>query len=270
MQVCPRCGKLNSPEVESCTHCWQPLTAAASSQSPAPQQPADPRASWRPPVMAAMQPEPQTPFGAGSLAQPPQQQIVFQLIPCLVCGTPVRIRSNRGASCPRCRVPVGSVADPNDITCSTALPFTGKPVELQPTTVESVLEGETWRFPAKWNWGAAILSVPWCIRHKCWGWTFFCILNTLLWIAIELLYLIPIHGDMDSAGTALAVLSVLFWIIKTFALGSSGGGIAARSGLYTDDREKLRNSDMWASRAAIVGGIPLALIIAQILWLVSR
>jgi len=249
MVVCPRCGKLNDTSALCCTQCSQPLQIASAPLIP-------------PPVQALPVPSPNTMRSparksSGSAAHP------LQTHQCLVCGWTIQTHA-RAPICPRCRIPIGSVANPNDITSSGILLYAGKPVALTPLTESDIFSPVALPVPLTWNLGAAFCTIPWTIVHKRWGWATLCTANLALWLVLL------VDGDGDFAHSTDGVINVLtilcasFWLYKTLYFALSGHIIARSSGRYVDLDALQKAQRKWTLRAGVPCGVAIFIMILKL------
>jgi len=199
---------------------------------------------------------------------------------CLVCGLmlPPTRAHKVGVVCPRCKVPLGDVMDPNDVTCSTVLPFAYRAVPigaanpLQPA-IEPIVSRR-----ASWNWGAAICSTFWAFRHRRRLLGSACLVNLLFWTIVALG--IPLDGggaqadpnsvSADSTAAAVVLLLMMcsagFWFCKTIYLGLCGNWLAIQYGHYKDDSSMRESRRKWNVRGGTIGGLFLVLLFCEIIW----
>jgi hypothetical protein len=222
--------------------------------------------------MTAVRPQPpimQTAAGATSAAKP--AAVAEEPISagyCLVCGLMLPPPVARQA-CPRCTVPRGGIMDPNDVTSSNVLHYSGY---APPITAVHPLQYTSQRSrhgESAWNWGAAICSTWWAFRHRCWIWAFTCLLNLLLWVFVVVL--IPSNSIGDSIMQELILLcSISFWLYKTIYLGSNGNRLAMKNGCYEDEARMRASLHKWNVRGGLIGGLFLAFLFCEVLWNIFR
>ena len=282
MILCPRCGKLNDAAAANCIDCQQILGAGAPPSAPTGNNAPTNAAASLPPFRPVLPYHPQAPFGNGALASGAIPYAMLQpTLRCLTCGwtpDPMSTRPIRSSACPQCKVPFGSVANPNDITCSSAIPYTGSPVRLQLVSPWPVSAAPSQS--ASWNWGAAILTIPWALRKRQgapegrrWALACACTLNLLIWIVIGFSLPAPSGAATNPAATTGAVEdiftagimvgSILFWFIKTIYLGTTAN---APTGAIGWDHDALLAEERWSLRWAWIGAAGLLFTSALLLW----
>ncbi len=149
MIVCPNCRYTNQDTATYCSGCGTVLprlnSVPSNLQAPTVPTPAGYQSPFVPPMI------PQRAFGgtrAGFIAENQAQIPVVQPAPpvyCLVCGNLLSATNTRRA-CPKCRVPRGGIVDPNDVTCSRALVYSGHATPIRavyPFQSRSSRSGET-------------------------------------------------------------------------------------------------------------------------------
>lgn len=297
MIVCPRCGKLNQPAAARCEGCGQALSTpvtlpteamgGAAVPSPGPfGRPSAPLSGPPPvpqPAVADANRFAQPVFGLGSLANSTgaaASQLPQPSAYCFLCGQLI-LPTAAIRPCPRCQAPLGYVADPNDFTCSTVTPYTGKPIPL--TTVNPLLvltgtESQDYAYNVPgWNWGAALCSTLWTLRHRCWGWAAACLANLLFWAVIAVLLPGAVSDSQSISNPDAGVQTVVnliipiaaaFWLYKTIYLGVHGNTLALKYGRYSGEAQMLSAQIKWNKIGGIVGGLANALVLVEFIWLV--
>ena len=173
---------------------------------------------------------------------------------------------------------MGTLANPNDPTSTTFLPLSllnapGNSADPSLALPLPTLSGRSDADDptAGWNWGAALLSTFWAIRHRLWGMAVPAAINFLLWLllfgaGIDTIYH-PIHltTPPDDSGMAVFLFllgaSLLFWFGKTLYLGLRGNALAWRSGLYSSPDQMRSVQRLWAGWGVGVSFLVVALFV---------
>ena len=223
--VCPNCNQPNEPYAQVCLRCGRALVNAYPA-----------------------------PMMAGGYAPPGYQPAPPPINYCRVCGMTYGPR----AACPRCAVPTGTVANPNDATCTTYLhvgyPYPASSVNDSESVVNALDPN------AGWNWGAAVFTVLWAIAHRVW-WVIGAFVGIL---ALPVLIIAGGSGESDfssyiSLGSAIFAGS---YFILGLLLGMRGNALAWRRRRF-DSVETFRAAQRkWRGAALVALSIAAAALIA--------
>jgi hypothetical protein len=270
MIACTNCEKLNEATATSCWSCGEILSSLKQSPSALQTHPFPSPNGYQPPFVPPIIPiRPSPAPQAGYIAEKPAAGAIEQSsdpIYCLVCGQLLPPTKTRQV-CPLCRVPRSGIVDPNDVTCSSVLYYSGYAVPIR--IVNPLQSPHADESAAAFNWGAAVCSTWWAFRNRCWGWAVVCLLNLLLWVFVAILMPSNTIGA-SIVGVLVLLCSVCFWISKTIYLGSSGNSLATKHGRYADEAVMNASLRKWSSRGGMVGGMALALLAAEIIWVWTR
>ena len=137
---------------------------------------------------------------------------------CRVCGLTYGPR----AACPRCAVPTGTVANPNDATCTTYLHVGYSYPTPSMNDSESVVNALDPN--AGWDWGAAILTVFWAVAHRVW-WVIGAFLGILI---LPGLMIAGGSGESDFGSYVSAGLTIFLipYAVLGLSLGMRGNALA--------------------------------------------
>ena len=189
--VCPHCAQPNEPFATTCLRCGRTLVNAYPA-----------------------------PILAGGYAPTGTRQSPPPVNYCRVCGLTYGPRG----TCPRCAVPTGTVANPNDATCTTYLhvgyPYPPPSINDSESVVNALDPN------AGWNWGAAVLTVFWAVPHRVW-WVVGAFLGILL---TPILLLAGGSGEADFGNYVSLALGFFLvpYAILGFTLGMRGNAFAWR------------------------------------------
>ena len=171
--------------------------------------------------------------------QAPPQPVNY----CRICGFTYGPRQ----TCPRCNGLTGTIANPNDATCTTYL-HVGYPYPTPSANdAESVINALD--PTVGWNWGAAVFTVFWAVPHRIF-WTIGAFFAVAL---LPALLIIGGAGERDP-GSYFATAGWMFGVCYALlgvSLGMRGNSMAWRRRKF-DSVEQFRAVQRKWSRAALV------------------